>query len=128
VMLPVSAPFHCSLMQPAQDRLAADLQALTFNTPQIPVLCNIEAVPVCDVARARDTLIRQVTGTVLWESSMRALIAGGATQFLEAGPGSVLTGLLRQIDKSQLCMNVENEATLQKAKAHFAKGITIEGR
>ena len=121
VMLPVSAPFHCSLMQPAQDRLAADLQALTFNVPEIPVLCNIEAAPVSEVEKSCDTLIRQVTGTVQWEPSMRALIAQGATQFLEAGPGSVLTGLLRQIDKSQSCLNVENEATLQKAKAHFCK-------
>jgi [acyl-carrier-protein] S-malonyltransferase len=121
VMLPVSAPFHCSLMQPAQDRLAADLHALNFNTPEVPVLCNIEAVPVCEGGKSRETLIRQVTGAVQWEKSMRALIAKGATQFLEAGPGSVLTGLLRQIDKSQSCINVENEATLQKAKAHFAK-------
>ena len=121
VMLPVSAPFHCSLMQPAQDRLAADLNALTFNASEIPVLCNVEAVPVSDAAKSRETLIRQVTGAVQWEASMRVLIAQGATQFLEAGPGSVLTGLLRQIDKSQPCLNVENEATLQKAKQHFAK-------
>jgi [acyl-carrier-protein] S-malonyltransferase len=121
VMLPVSAPFHCPLMQPAQDRLAADLQALNFHTPEIPVMANVEAAPVSDAAKSRETLIRQVTGTVQWESSMRALIAQGATQFLEAGPGAVLTGLLRQIDKSQSCLNVENEATLQKAKAHFTK-------
>jgi [acyl-carrier-protein] S-malonyltransferase len=121
VMLPVSAPFHCALMQPAQDRLAADLRALTFHPPDIPVLCNIEAVPVSDAEKSRDTLIRQVTGTVQWEATMRALIAKGACQFLEAGPGSVLTGLLRQIDKSQSCLNVENEATLHKAKAHFSK-------
>jgi [acyl-carrier-protein] S-malonyltransferase len=119
IMLPVSAPFHCSLMQPAQERLAATLHALTFRTPEIPVLCNIEAALVCDAERSRQTLIRQVTGTVQWESSMHALVAQGATQFLEAGPGSVLTGLLRQIDKAQSCLNVENEATLQKAKAHF---------
>lgn len=121
VMLPVSAPFHCPLMQAAQERLAADINALTFNTPEIPVTCNIEAVPVCDAVRSRETLIRQVTGTVQWESSMRALIAQGATQFVEAGPGAVLTGLLRQIDKGQSCVNVENEATLEKAKAVFAK-------
>lgn len=121
VMLPVSAPFHCSLMQPAQDRLAVDLAALAFNAPEIPVMCNVEAAPVYDAARSRETLIRQVTGTVQWESSMRALVAQGATQFLEAGPGAVLTGLLRQIDKTQACLNVENEATLQKAKAHLSK-------
>jgi [acyl-carrier-protein] S-malonyltransferase len=121
IMLPVSAPFHSSLMQPAQDRLAADLRALTFHAPEVPVLCNVEAVPVCEAEKSRDTLIRQVTGTVQWETSMRNLIANGTTQFVEAGPGSVLTGLLRQIDKAQACLNVENEATLQKAKAHFAK-------
>jgi [acyl-carrier-protein] S-malonyltransferase len=121
IMLPVSAPFHCALMQPAQERLAADLDALRFNAPAIPVICNIEAAPVCDAAKSRDTLIRQVTGTVQWESSMRALIAQGATQFLEAGPGSVLTGLLRQIDTAQSCVNVENEATLEKAKALLVK-------
>ena len=121
VMLPVSAPFHCSLMQPAQDRLAADLHAITFHTPEIPVLCNVEATPVRDANKSRDTLIRQVTGAVQWESSMRALIAQGATRFVEAGPGAVLTGLLRQIDKSQSCLNVENHATLQKAKQQFEK-------
>jgi [acyl-carrier-protein] S-malonyltransferase len=121
MMLPVSAPFHCSLMQPAQDRLAADLHGLTFHLPEIPVMCNLEAVAVCDAAKARDMLIRQVTGTVQWETSMQALIAQGATQFLEAGPGSVLTGLLRQIDKAQACINVENESTLQKAKALLAR-------
>jgi [acyl-carrier-protein] S-malonyltransferase len=119
VMLPVSAPFHCSLMQPAQDRLAADLEALTFNAPQIPVLCNVEAAPVTEAAKSRETLIRQVTGAVQWEASMKALIAQGATKFVEAGPGAVLTGLLRQIDKTQSCVNVENEATLQKARQQF---------
>jgi [acyl-carrier-protein] S-malonyltransferase len=121
IMLPVSAPFHCSLMQPAQDRLAADLQSLSFNDPQVPVLCNVDSVAVCDAAKSRDSLIRQVTGAVHWESSMRILIAQGASEFLEAGPGSVLTGLLRQIDKSQSCHNVENQATLHKATAHFAQ-------
>jgi [acyl-carrier-protein] S-malonyltransferase len=121
VMLPVSAPFHCSLMQPAQDRLAADLRALHFQAPRVPVLCNVEAAQITTADRSRDTLIRQVTGAVQWEASIRALIAQGATQFVEAGPGAVLTGLLRQIDKSQHCLNVENEATLQKAKQHFEK-------
>lgn len=121
LMLPVSAPFHCSLMQPAQDRLAADLHALTFHAPEIPVMCNFESALVCDAARSRETLTRQVTGTVQWESSMRALIAQGATRFLEAGPGAVLTGLLRQIDRAQDCLNVENDATLHKAKAHFSR-------
>jgi [acyl-carrier-protein] S-malonyltransferase len=121
VMLPVSAPFHCSLMQPAQERLAADLKALTFHAPQIPVMCNVEAVLVTGAAKSRETLIRQVTGAVQWESSMRALVARGVTKFIEAGPGTVLTGLLRQIDKSHSCLSVENEATLQKCKSQFDK-------
>ena len=121
ILLPVSAPFHCSMMKPAQDRLAAELASVTFHNPQIPVLCNVDAAQVRDADKARDSLVRQVTGAVQWEGSMRALIAQGATQFLEAGPGSVLTGLLRQIDRSQSCHNVENEATLQKATASFAR-------
>ena len=85
------------------------------------MVCNVDAAQVCDAVRARDSLVRQVTGAVQWEGSMRALIAQGATQFLEAGPGSVLTGLLRQIDRSQNCQNVENESTAHKAKASFAR-------
>ena len=119
IILPVSAPFHCSMMQPAQDRLAVELNALTFRDPQIPVMCNVDAAQVCTAARSRDSLIRQVTGAVHWETSMHALIAQGATRFLEAGPGSVLTGLLRQIDRSHSCHNVENEASLHKALASF---------
>ena len=121
ILLPVSAPFHCSLMQPAQDRLSAELASLTMHNSQISVMCNVDAVQVRDAEKARDSLIRQVTGAVQWEGSMRALIAQGATQFLEAGPGSVLTGLLRQIDRSQSCHNVENDATLQKATASLTR-------
>jgi [acyl-carrier-protein] S-malonyltransferase len=121
IMLPVSAPFHCSMMQPAQDRLAAELASFTFHNPQIPVLCNVDAAQVRQADKARDSLVRQVTGAVQWEGSMRALIAQGVTRFVEAGPGSVLTGLLRQIDRSQSCHNVENEASLQKATASLAR-------
>jgi len=119
IMLPVSAPFHCALMQPAQDRLADELNALTFADPHMPVMCNVDASQVRDAAHSRDSLIRQVTGAVQWEASMRALIAQGASRFIEAGPGSVLTGLLRQIDRSQTCSYVENEATLHKTVASF---------
>ena len=119
IILPVSAPFHCAMMQRAQERLAETLEAVTLHDPQIPVVCNVDAVQVRDAAAACDSLVRQVTGAVQWESSMHELIARGATQFLEAGPGAVLTGLLRQIDRSHNCLNVENEATLQKARAHF---------
>jgi [acyl-carrier-protein] S-malonyltransferase len=122
VMLPVSAPFHCALMQPAQDRLAADLKALEFNPPEVPVMCNVDATLVTDASASRDALIRQVTGAVRWEESMRALIAAGVEVFVEVGPGKVLCGLMRQIDRSKTCLNVEDEASLQKVKNHFSDG------
>ena len=114
VMLPVSAPFHCSLMKPAQDRLAADLQALQFQNPTVPVVSNIDAALVSDAESSRDALIRQVTGAVKWEQSMRLLIASGVQTFVEVGPGKVLCGLMRQIDRSKTCLNVGDEASLSK--------------
>jgi [acyl-carrier-protein] S-malonyltransferase len=120
IMLPVSAPFHCALMQPAQDRLAADLAALTFHNPAVPVMCNVDAVPVTTADQARDALIRQVTGSVQWDKSMRALIALGVKNFVEIGPGKVLCWLMRQIERSANCTNVEDEASLQKATNHLS--------
>jgi len=114
VMLPVSAPFHCSLMKPAQDRLAADLEALTFSNPAIPVACNVDAALVREAAASRDALVRQVTGSVKWAQSMHLLIAQGVERFVEVGPGKVLCGLMRQIDRSKACANVGDEASLQK--------------
>src|SRR5438445_1898190 len=114
VMLPVSAPFHCSLMKPAQDRLAADLQALQFQNPTVPVVSNIDAALVNNAESSRDALIQQVTGAVKWEQSMRLLIERGAQIFVEVGPGKVLCGLMRQIDRSKTCLNVGDEASLSK--------------
>jgi [acyl-carrier-protein] S-malonyltransferase len=114
VMLPVSAPFHCSLMQPAQDRLAVDLRALKFTNPQVPVVTNVDAKLTSSAEEARDALIRQVTGAVQWVRSIQTLIDEGVQTFIEVGPGKVLTGLLRQIDKSKTGMNVENEESLTK--------------
>jgi [acyl-carrier-protein] S-malonyltransferase len=114
IMLSVSAPFHCSLMKPAQDRLAADLQSLGFQTPAEPIVCNVDAVSVEDANAARDALVRQVTGAVKWDQSMRLLIAKGIQTFVEVGPGKVLCGLMRQIDRSKTCLNVGDAASLQK--------------
>ena len=114
VMLPVSAPFHCSLMQPAQDRLAVDLQALRFSRPRVPVVTNVEAKPVQEAEQAREALIRQVTGAVQWVRSMQSLASLGVHTFIEVGPGKVLAGLLRQIDRSKTGLNVESEESLQK--------------
>jgi len=113
-VLPVSAPFHCSLMRPAQERLAADLLLLQFSAPAVPVICNVDAAAVIDAVAAREALVRQVTGSVKWNESMRWLIAQGVQTFIEVGPGKVLCGLMRQIDRSKKCLNVEDDASLKK--------------
>jgi [acyl-carrier-protein] S-malonyltransferase len=120
VSLPVSAPFHCALMQPAQDRLARDLGALTFQNPTCPVICNVDAAVVDSAEAARQALIRQVTGTVRWEPSMRLLIDEGVGLLIEVGPGKVLWGLMRQIERSKTCVTVGDEASLQKTLAQIA--------
>ena len=101
-LLPVSAPFHCSLMKPAQNRLEHDLNVLKMQKPVYPVACNVEAELVIDDLRARDTLLRQVTGSVKWDPCIRLLIAQGVQTFIEVGPGKVLCGLMRQIDRRRL--------------------------
>jgi [acyl-carrier-protein] S-malonyltransferase len=119
-LLPVSAPFHCALMKPAQDRLARDLEALAFHTPKMPVVCNVDAAPLQDADRSRDALVRQVTGSVKWEQSMRLLIGAGVDTFVEVGPGKVLSGLMRQIDRAKSSLNVGDEASLEKTLEQFA--------
>jgi [acyl-carrier-protein] S-malonyltransferase len=119
-LLPVSAPFHCALMQPAQERLAGDLQSLHFQQPALPVVCNVDAALIDDAERSRDALIRQVTGSVKWDPSMRVLIAKGVHTFVEVGPGKVLCGLMRQIDRAKTALNVADEASLHKTLEHFA--------
>ena len=123
VMLPVSAPFHCALMEPAQDRLTIDLAALTFSEPEVPVVANIDALPKTTGAASRQALIQQVTGAVQWSRCVQKLIELGAKTFVEVGPGKVLTGLMRQIDRAQTAMNVEDEASLQKVTNLFAAPV-----
>lgn len=122
VMLAVSAPFHCALMQPAQDRLAEDLQALSFSAPSVPVVTNVDAALTTDAGQLRDALVRQVTGAVRWVESMRLLtnehiLGQKPTHFIEVGPGKVLSGLMRQIDRSQTALHVGDEASLEKTLA-----------
>ena len=114
VLLPVSAPFHCSLMKPAQDRLEIDLTKLKMAQPAYPVACNVDAEFVTDDIRALQTLVRQVTGSVKWDQCMRLLIGQGVQTFIEVGPGKVLCGLMRQIDRTKTCLNVGDETSLQK--------------
>jgi [acyl-carrier-protein] S-malonyltransferase len=119
VLLPVSAPFHCSLMKPAQERLAGDLQKVKFSQPRVPVISNVYAMPVEDGESAREALVRQVTGSVKWSESMQLLVSRGVQSFIEVGPGKVLCGLMRQIDRSKKCVNVEDAASLQKTLEFF---------
>lgn len=119
VMLPVSAPFHCAMMQPAQDEVARVLAALTLHDPAIPVAANVTGALVTTAAAAQDALICQVTGAVRWVDCVQALVAAGATTFVEVGPGKVLSGLLRQIDPGQKALNVEDAASLEKALAEL---------
>jgi [acyl-carrier-protein] S-malonyltransferase len=117
VALPVSAPFHCALMQPAQDRLAELLRGLQFSDARSSVVVNVDAALVTDAEALRDALVRQVTGSVRWVESMRLLISKGPAQFVEVGPGKVLCGLMRQIDRAQKCVHADDvlrdESTLQ---------------
>jgi [acyl-carrier-protein] S-malonyltransferase len=119
VMLGVSAPFHCALMQPAQDRLEKDLQEFQLGNPEIPVISNIDAAPKTTGEGSRQALVRQVTGAVQWAKSMQTLIDLGVKTFIEVGPGKVLMGLMRQIDRSQACLNAQDEASLKKVSELF---------
>ncbi len=120
VMLPVSAPFHCALMQPAQEEVARVLAGLTLANPRIPVVANVTGALVTTADGAREALIRQVTGTVRWVDCVQALVAAGAEVFIEVGPGKVLTGLMKQIDPAQKALNVEDAASLEKTVAEVA--------
>jgi [acyl-carrier-protein] S-malonyltransferase len=119
VMLPVSAPFHCALMRPAQEEVARVLARLSMADPRIPVAANVTGGLVATAEGARDALIRQVTGAVRWVDCMQALIGAGARAFVEAGPGKVLCGLMKQIDPVQKALNVEDAASLEKALAEL---------
>jgi [acyl-carrier-protein] S-malonyltransferase len=112
IALAVSAPFHCPLMKPAEDRLAPELRALPAADPRFPVVANVDAEPKRDARSAIDALIRQVSSPVRWEDVVRRLIAEGATAFVEIGPGKVLAGLIRKIDRGVTVLSVEDEKGL----------------
>jgi [acyl-carrier-protein] S-malonyltransferase len=101
-------------MKTAQDRLTVELSSIIFSKPSAEVVCNADAALLNEADPSRDALIRQVTGAVKWEQSMRVLIARGVNTFMEVGPGKVLCGLMRQIDRSKTCVNVADEASLNK--------------
>jgi len=119
VKLNVSAPFHCVLMKPAQERLAFDLEQVAFTDLKVPVVTNVDACFATSPVELRDALIRQVSAPVLWQKSMSLLIEQGVSTFVEVGPGKVLCGLMRQINRDVGCLNVEDAASLHAARAEL---------
>ena len=113
--LAVSAPFHCALMKPAEERLAPELRALAARNPSYPVAANVDAQLKRTAADAVDALIRQVSSPVRWEDVVRRLVSEGANIFLELGPGNVLAGLIKKIDRSVAVFSVEDESGLEAA-------------
>lgn len=123
IPLNVSAPFHCALMQPAADRLAGDLGAVEFLAPSMPLVNNVDAQVVRTAEAARNGLKRQVTAPVRWEESIRRLRSEGVDVFIEVGPGKVLSGLLRQIDRQAECLRVDDLASLKEVRDRL-DGVT----
>ena len=117
VKLNVSAPFHCALMLPAQERLAFDLESVSFQDLSIPLVTNVDALANRAADAARDAVVRQVSAPVRWLESMQLLIQQGVENFVEVGPGKVLSGLMRQISREVKCFNVEDAASLKAASA-----------
>jgi [acyl-carrier-protein] S-malonyltransferase len=124
MMLAVSAPFHSALMMPAQEKLEKDLRATLFSDLQVPLVTNVDADTIRKGDEAREALVRQVTMPVRWEESMRLLLDEGVNTFLEVGPGRVLTGLMRQIERSVASLTVEDEKSLQATLEKIAGAKT----
>jgi len=124
MMLAVSAPFHSALMMPAQEKLEKDLRATSFADLQVPLVTNVDADTIRKGHEAREALIRQVTMPVRWEESMRLLLDEGVNTFVEVGPGRVLTGLMRQIERSVASLNVEDEKSLEATAEKIAGAKT----
>ena len=120
VKLNVSAPFHCALMKPAQDRLAPDLERLRFNEPRFPVITNVDARVTTAPDELRNALVRQVSAPVRWLESMQVLMLNRVETVVEVGPGKVLSGLMRQTNRDLKSLNVENAASLEAASAALA--------
>ena len=115
IPLAVSAPFHCALMKPAEERLAPELRALSASDPAIPVVANVDAEPKRDAVSAVDALIRQVSSPVRWEDVVKRLVSEGVATFVEMGPGTVLAGLIKKIDRGVTVMSIEDAGGLAQA-------------
>jgi len=117
VPLPVSAPFHCALMRPAEARLAPELRALAVSAPGVPIVANVDAEPKRDAAAAIEALVRQVSAPVQWEAVVRRLASEGVRAYVEVGPGAVLSALARKIDRDATVVHVDAPEGLEKAEA-----------
>jgi [acyl-carrier-protein] S-malonyltransferase len=120
IKLNVSAPFHCALMKPAEDKLAIELDSLSFADTTTPLVTNVDARPTTAGAELRDALIRQVSAPVRWVESMELLMQNGVNTFIEVGPGKVLSGLMRQINRDMKCLNIEDAAGLEAARTEIS--------
>ena len=119
IMLPVSAPFHSTLMQPAADRLAGELEKVAFHDAKMPVYANVTAKPETTAAEIKQLLVKQAASPVLWQHTIENMIADGVTTFIEVGPGKVLTGFVKKINRDFVGQNVEDEASLEKTIAYL---------
>jgi len=115
ILLPVSAPFHCRLMWPAQERLKQDLCRLMFQVPRCPLVNNVDALPVVSPDGLREGLIRQVSSAVKWQQTMDFMLSQGISTFIELGPGKVLSGLLKKLTSEVRVLNVEDQSGVQVA-------------
>ncbi len=121
IALPVSAPFHSSLMKPAEEHMAVHLRDATFTNPKIPVYVNVDANAITTAEQSRDTLIRQISRPVRWENLVKQMIVDGATLFIEIGPGKALTGMLARIDKSIASASLQSPTDLDAVRARIAE-------
>jgi [acyl-carrier-protein] S-malonyltransferase len=120
VKLNVSAPFHCALMKPAQERLAIDLAGVEFSELEMPLVTNVDAAAIMSGLEASDALVRQVSSPVRWRESVELMISEGVEALVEVGPGKVLSGLARHIRPAVKCFNVEDLASFRTASANLA--------
>lgn len=120
-LLNVSAPFHSSLMKPAEDRFAPHLAEARFGDPKVPVYVNVDAASVSTAAAAREALVRQVSRSVRWEQTIQRMLEDGVGLFVEIGPGKALTGMIKRIDKNALRANIETPADFEAARAAIQK-------
>ena len=120
IPLPVSAPFHCALMKPAEDRLGPELRGLETRHPRVPIVANVDAEPKRDGPAAVEALVRQISSPVRWEAVVRRLASEGVSAYVEVGPGTVLSGLVRKIHRDAVVASFEDPAGLDKVQMLFA--------